>query len=345
MSIKDARPEKHRELIQAIVRFASARGSTKKLLVTQDELVRETGLAAELWPGRTMDLLPLLTFFFGRDDAEIDPVFCAEFSARAAPTEQVRDLTSSALCHVIARSLAERIESNQEFTIEGIAAETGVAQHHVRAEIDRLSHGAGLTRLANGTHQWDGRASLDYLRTVLDPLAAEGPAPSPRTALARDPTGCLIAQQHLAALVDEHRSGTSSETPLALLRVDLDKFKPVNDNHGHLTGDAVLRSVYGAIAGVVAGHGHAIRAGGDEVVVLLPNFDAAQAMATAARLRAAVEMATIEHAGQRIGVTASIGVAIAPPTALDQVEDTADKRQYQAKHNGGNCVVGPDDGQ
>jgi diguanylate cyclase (GGDEF)-like protein len=171
------------------------------------------------------------------------------------------------------------------------------------------------------------------------PLAASS---SVRDELRRDPTGHLIAQEHKADIVERRSAQASVDSPLALIRVDLDKFKPVNDTYGHAAGDAVLATVYEAVARTLAGYGVAIRAGGDEVVVLLPNFDVHQALATGERLRRAIQAATIDYEGDLLGVTASIGVAVAPPSETADLEKTADARQRDAKKRGGDCVVGPE---
>jgi diguanylate cyclase (GGDEF)-like protein len=76
---------------------------------------------------------------------------------------------------------------------------------------------------------------------------------------------------------------------------------------------------------------------------LLPNFDEEQAMATARRLLSAIRMAIAEHNGQQHSVTASIGVATAPPDASDKLDEIADERQRQAKKLGKNQVVGRTD--
>jgi diguanylate cyclase (GGDEF)-like protein len=124
--------------------------------------------------------------------------------------------------------------------------------------------------------------------------------------------------------------------PLSLILVDVDHFKKVNDTHGHVAGDRVLRGVAEVLRKRVRG-GSAFRYGGEEMAVLLPKADLAGAVPVAERLRGAIEARKI--AG--IKVTASFGVAefdgsLADPAAF---VERADKALYRAKESGRNRVV------
>ncbi|CAA7613200.1 GGDEF domain-containing protein [Magnetospirillum sp. UT-4] len=120
---------------------------------------------------------------------------------------------------------------------------------------------------------------------------------------------------------------------LALIMVDLDGFKPVNDKYGHAVGDAVLKRVAEIIAGHVRVTDLAVRAGGDEFVVLAPETTAEGARALAEKLAEAIRNARIEAEGATVSVGASIGVACFP---VDGVEPgdlfaTADAAMYADK--------------
>jgi diguanylate cyclase (GGDEF)-like protein len=131
--------------------------------------------------------------------------------------------------------------------------------------------------------------------------------------------------------------------PVVLLVVDLDRFKHINDRHGHLRGDAVLSAVADTLRLVVRPGDLVGRFGGDEFTVLLSGIDEAQAMATADRLRDRVAH-TVSRAigldGSFEEVTASVGVAVFGQVGvdLDGLLAAADGAMYEAKAMGGNCV-------
>ncbi len=123
--------------------------------------------------------------------------------------------------------------------------------------------------------------------------------------------------------------------PLALIMVDVDHFKKVNDTHGHVTGDRVLQGVAEILKKKVRG-GSAYRYGGEEMAVLLPKADLAGAVQVAERLRAGIEA----HKIAGVKVTASFGVAQYEPGLADPPAfvEQADKALYRAKESGRNRV-------
>ena len=141
-------------------------------------------------------------------------------------------------------------------------------------------------------------------------------------------------------LAREVPRATRAGAPLAVVVLDVDRFKAVNDLHGHAAGDAVLREVAArARAGVRAGD-LAARIGGEEFALLLPGADLAGAHELAERLRAAIATAPFEAEGKTLEVTASLGCAALaagePPEALLA---RADARLYEAKRTGRNRVL------
>jgi diguanylate cyclase (GGDEF)-like protein len=129
--------------------------------------------------------------------------------------------------------------------------------------------------------------------------------------------------------------------PLALISLDIDHFKKVNDTWGHATGDETLRLVALIIQRTIRTSDIAGRIGGEELAILLPRASAEQAVAMAERLRIAMEKAPLYHDKGEIHFTASFGVAVMTP-ALDTLERLlaeADKALYEAKEGGRNRVV------
>ncbi len=131
---------------------------------------------------------------------------------------------------------------------------------------------------------------------------------------------------------------------ISLLFVDIDHFKPFNDNHGHLEGDRVLSRVGQALRDTLRRPGDlAARYGGEEFVLLLPGTPSVGAQEVAAQVREAVEGLRIPHQASSVGphVTASVGVAtLSPELGLRsaQLIARADEAVYAAKAAGRNCI-------
>jgi len=129
--------------------------------------------------------------------------------------------------------------------------------------------------------------------------------------------------------------------PLALVILDLDHFKRINDTHGHPTGDAVLRQFAEIARAYLRKSDLLVRFGGEEFCVLLPGEDEAGAHAVADRIRAAVESAAIPVGDTAIRVTSSAGVASILPSGergLPWLIRAADDALYRAKNGGRNRV-------
>jgi len=118
----------------------------------------------------------------------------------------------------------------------------------------------------------------------------------------------------------------------ALLYIDLDGFKAINDRHGHAAGDALLQAVAQELVGHVRASDVVARLGGDEFGVLLWNLSAAQAAAKASELERLIEAVGIAHGETRLAVGASAGVApLIAAAAPEQVIDAADQAMYARK--------------
>lgn len=135
----------------------------------------------------------------------------------------------------------------------------------------------------------------------------------------------------------------------ALLLVDVDHFKRVNDGHGHAAGDAVLVEVARRLADVVRGDDLLVRWGGEEFLVCLPGVDAEHAQTLAQRVLQAVggePVALPGPAPQALRITASVGYGCFPlpparlPLTLERAINLADMALYTAKNQGRNCAVG-----
>jgi two-component system cell cycle response regulator len=147
-------------------------------------------------------------------------------------------------------------------------------------------------------------------------------------------------ENHLGTLVEQ---ASARGKPLALLALDIDHFKSINDTHGHDAGDDVLRDFALRIKRSIRGIDLACRCGGEEFIIVMPETDMAVAASVAERLRRriATEPFAISEGTRTIPVTLSIGIA-----TLRERDDTpagllkrADQALYRAKRDGRNRVV------
>jgi len=137
------------------------------------------------------------------------------------------------------------------------------------------------------------------------------------------------------------RRAQGRRQPIALIVFDLDLFKQINDRHGHLAGDAVLRAVAAALRGLPMRDRLVGRIGGEEFALLLPGVTPAEARGHAEACRLAIANAEALHEGVPLRVTASFGVARADllPAGLAELLARADRALYRAKHDGRNRIV------
>jgi len=180
----------------------------------------------------------------------------------------------------------------------------------------------------------------DYVRPT-DKLLAE------RSSRAKEDAPLSRAKQKLShnsppakdELLKDLQHVIKRHPTFALVVLDVDNFKSVNDTKGHLEGNACLDKFIEAVETVVGGRGRVYRWGGDEFAICLPDFSTAEALTTAERVRSAVEQA---KAGGDIEVTTSIGVCGSDRTeskSPEELFDFADKAMYQSKHSGKNRVT------
>jgi diguanylate cyclase (GGDEF)-like protein len=129
---------------------------------------------------------------------------------------------------------------------------------------------------------------------------------------------------------------------LSLLMIDVDKFKSVNDKHGHPTGDEVLRQIGKLLRTAARAQDLAARYGGEEMSLVLPGTGKATAAAIAESIRRTVAAKPIKTESTALPITVSIGVAtLEPGSPLKQpahLLKAADLAVYAAKHGGRNCV-------
>ena len=151
----------------------------------------------------------------------------------------------------------------------------------------------------------------------------------------------LCNRRHFAELADKEIARAMRHgRPLSLCILDVDLFKPINDRHGHIRGDEVLRQVAAVLRRHARSDDVAARIGGEEFALLLPECTAADAAMLADRLREAVESTMFAPGGEAQRITVSIGVAALAPhrDSRQALMAAADAALYRAKSEGRNRV-------
>jgi diguanylate cyclase (GGDEF)-like protein len=164
-----------------------------------------------------------------------------------------------------------------------------------------------------------------------------------------DPLTNLMNRRGLYLAIGREWGRASREhSPLSLIMLDVDSFKPYNDNYGHLRGDSCLKMIAKAVQSALLRPADIVaRYGGEEFVILLPGTAIEGAVQVAERVRQAVENERLEHAFSKVAsyVTVSLGVASKGATEIvpDDLIGLADKRLYKAKESGRNRYVAEGD--
>lgn len=154
-------------------------------------------------------------------------------------------------------------------------------------------------------------------------------------------TGAYSRSYLLEQMRSEMAYAERNDIPLALLFVDLDRFKDVNDTYGHVTGDEVLVELTHRLRGELRGEDTLARYGGEEFAVLVREVDRSHLEELAERIRRAVASEPFETDCGDISVTISVGVAEYTPKTMDEPEAwirAADEAMYRAKERGRNLT-------
>ncbi len=156
----------------------------------------------------------------------------------------------------------------------------------------------------------------------------------------RDDLTQIFNRRHLMDLLMHQKAiADRGQYRFSVCMLDLDYFKRINDNHGHLAGDQALRVVAEILHEQVRVGDILGRYGGEEFLVLLSETTLMGAVETAERLRQQIERNSAEHMPHKLPVTASIGVTeYAPGESIETALGRADRALYRAKGAGRNCV-------
>ncbi len=218
----------------------------------------------------------------------------------------------------------ERIVSAREIAqMEALREELLEAATELVTEAKARGHRATDARQLLAAHQ-------DQVATLELALA------DARNAATIDP---LTGLGNRRAMKNYIHGEAASAAAVAIVALDLDHFKAINDTHGHAAGDRVLRCVAESIRGELRGADRAYRTGGEEMLALLPGTNLDGARRTADRLREVIAATAIPNGAGQLRVTVSAGVALwSAGQSFKQASESADKALYQAKRGGRNRV-------
>lgn len=285
------------------------------------------------------------------------------------PTLSLNDFDEQLLRRVYAplRSILNDQLSVQR--IRNTAAEMGLDPSGIPATSEARTGMGSRAEVMPAIDRLFGNASTDQKRSAVRVLARklseeEGTETAERTAELLAEHGFVFTEGGDIHLLDESKkpsvyddllpiyarrvfnldvekkleAARESGEPLGLVVLDLDRFKDVNDRHGHQVGDEVLVGVAEQLNRVFRGKGSAYRYGGEEIAVLLPNHTVDEATVVAERVRRELEQATLSS--KQLKITGSLGVACFPEHGTDAgaLFKAADDAVYEAKKLGRNLV-------
>ena len=185
----------------------------------------------------------------------------------------------------------------------------------------------GYSLLAIGVTKW-----IKYNESRQDELSLQ--------ANTDELTGILNRRSFTSFVEYEFTKAKTRSEPFSLIIVDIDYFKIVNDQYGHLMGDEVLKSLSEIMSQSFRSADKVCRWGGEEFAILLPNTSITNAMTVAEKLRKKVEQDSFRHQLIQIKYTISLGISesLSSDKSVDDIIRRADEALYLAKNENRNCV-------
>jgi diguanylate cyclase (GGDEF)-like protein len=224
-----------------------------------------------------------------------------------------------------ARDAAERMNAEQRFNAETLESQAAYL--------------ASLAETADESARRAEAANRQLEHEIAERRQLE--AQLRRMATTDGLTGTLNRARFLVLGQQELERSQQTGRGLAVLMLDIDHFKLINDRYGHLAGDEALKHFVAQLDTGVRGVDLLGRLGGEEFAIVLPAIGSKAALQAAERLRARVAATPLIQGDYTIGITVSIGLATAKETdrTIEQILGRADARLYAAKHGGRNRVV------
>ncbi|HBJ35972.1 MAG TPA: GGDEF domain-containing protein [Planctomycetaceae bacterium] len=226
-------------------------------------------------------------------------------------------------------ALIEKVES--KFSVTDLDSTNGTSVNEQPGNTslldagDRIQFGSYIFKFLSSNH-----IELQYHEAVYSMMTRDGL------------TGALNKRSFIDILGRDFQCAVHRNSPLSLILFDIDFFKSVNDTHGHLAGDEVLREVGRRISSVTACHDVFARYGGEEFAILMSETTIDHAVEVAQRCRLEIADRPFQTSVGPLAVTISAGVAevhdVADIVSADHLIHAADLKLYEAKHGGRNRV-------
>jgi two-component system, cell cycle response regulator len=216
--------------------------------------------------------------------------------------------------------LVEDLDSTNGCLLNGVATTAAVLRNG-----DQIALGDVVLRYYDGSCREGGYHFALYEQTSRDAL-----------------TGLLNRRRILQRATDSLVLAGSLGQSIAVLMVDTDRFKQVNDRHGHAAGDRLLRQIGEALRSALRGDSYVGRLGGDEFLAVLADIDAAAARIAGARITARVRSLEIEGLAEFDRPSVSLGIALSDPRGeegIDALIERADQALLEAKRQGRDRLV------
>lgn len=231
----------------------------------------------------------------------------------------------------VSRRHARVFRATDQWMVEDLQSTNGSyvndvpVQNSLLRDSDFLKIGAAIFKFLSGQGVEASYHEEIYRMTIVDGL-----------------TGAHNKRYFLEFLEREIARCARYRRPLSLLMLDIDHFKAINDQHGHLTGDFVLRELSRRLLGRVRREELLARYGGEEFAAVLPETDLSGARIFAEQVRRLVADAAFEYEGDRFNVSISVGLATVEGEDVDPMAfiKRADDNLYRAKRDGRNRVIG-----
>lgn len=164
-----------------------------------------------------------------------------------------------------------------------------------------------------------------------------------RELASRDPLTGLLNRRAIYDVLSREMARVSREgSTLTAVMIDLDHFKEINDTHGHIVGDEVLREIGRRLIDSVRSYDTVSRYGGEEFLLLMPDADASMSQARLFRVHSAICSAPVRFPGGQVSLTCSFGVSVLlsdQSLSVEQFLDRADRALYEAKRTGRNRIA------
>lgn len=306
-------------------RLRIARDAVQAMLRTRDPLPQMHALLASLHTPAAEETLQIY--------AAISPG-----DAHLSPLATVGPIPGSEQLDRVRRVLGE-LQRTDRGSATQRSDVSSVTAYAARAPDERLL-GALLVHRPSRTASLLPARRFAQAASELGPLIRDFRAiAATQNAASLDPLTGLPNRRAIMAELRAQIEHVGVGNPCAVLILDLDHFKSINDKLGHQAGDHCLRAIGETIARHIRMHDHPGRIGGEEFLVMMPETTSEMALAVGERLRAAIEASDLRYADGK-PVTASIGVAVAVVSdTVDSLLARADRAMYQAKRQGRNRVV------